>query len=346
MPIIRVVLLALVASQVHAHHSFQVHYDADKTSELKGVVKDFRFRSPHSTMTLEVTGADGSVTPYKIELDAVPGLRRKGIDEDTFKPGDIITVAGEPSRNPDNRLVHGRTFITQDGTMLGEKMELADTSPFGPGGSVHDRISGRWMPIMSERIVGETPLQLTAAGRSAWENFDPAQSPSNTCEPPKIPTLVSISYLYDIRIGAEAVTLTNELYGVTRVASLSGEPEQAEASGQHGLVSGRMDGEVLVVESSVYPASRYGLAIAGGPNGGGADVPSSPQKTVVERYSASGDGKTLWLEYTMADQVYLAEPFTRTLELRRVPDDTPMHPFECNVESSRVYLSKFGDATD
>ena len=191
MLIIRVVVLALVTGLAHAHHSFQVHYDASKTIELQGVVKDFRFRSPHGVITLDVASPDGSVTPWKIELGSVPSMQRKGVNKETIKQGDVISVSAMPNRKPGTPLVLYRTIITRDGTMLGEDLKLADAGQVD-GGSYRDRLSGRWKPIMGpEPIIGETPFQLTAAGRSAWENFDPEQSQLNKCEPPKVPELLS-----------------------------------------------------------------------------------------------------------------------------------------------------------
>jgi hypothetical protein len=313
---------------------------------VKGIVKEYHFRSPHSSIDLEVVGADGSATLWTIEMHSVPSLRRMGMDQDTFEPGDSITVTAQPNRDPNNTLAFGLTFITKSGAVVGERRRLADAGPVD-GESHIDRLSGRWQANMGPpENTDETPLPLTAAGRTAWENFDPNQSPTNTCEPVTVPAVLGIPYLYDIRFDGDAATLTNELFNIVRVVPLNGEPQKVEASEVHGIVAGRMDGDVLVIENSAFPASGFGIAISAGLNGVGADVPSSTQKTVIERYSASDDGKTLRLEYTLEDPVYLAQPYAGAIEFRRVADDTPMHPFECDVESSEIYLSKSESTTD
>ena len=58
--------------------------------------------------------------------------------------------------------------------------------------------------------------------------------------------------------------------------------------------------------------------------GAGADVPSSPEKTVVERFSASPDGLKLAYEYTVKDPVYLSTPFSHRVEWARLASDTPV----------------------
>ena len=103
------------------------------------------------------------------------------------------------------------------------------------------------------------------------------------------------------------------------------------------MASARIEGDVLVIDSSGFPASAWGLAIAAHTNGGGADVPSTTQKRVTERYSANEDGQTLFVEYTMENSMYLTEPYTGVIEYSRVADGEPMYPFECEIESAEQF---------
>ena len=68
--------------------------------------------------------------------------------------------------------------------------------------------------------------------------------------------------------------------------------------------------------------------------GAGADVPSSPQKKVIERYSVSSDGGTLSVDYTLEDPLYLAEPYSGHVELVRVADDEPLHEYACELDNA------------
>ena len=130
-----------------------------------------------------------------------------------------------------------------------------------------------------------------------------------TCEPVNIPSLFYVDYLLDIRVNEEEVIIHHEVYDVTRRVPLDSEPKSQHESGLFGVASARMEGDELVVESSDYPPSPWGLAIVTLANGNGADVPSSAEKKLTERYSVSEDGKTLRLDFTLEDPVYLTEPF-------------------------------------
>lgn len=183
----------------------------------------------------------------------------------------------------------------------------------------------------------ESPLPLNAAGLAAWRGYDPQLSPANTCEPISMPGILYAPYLNDIEIREGEVFFHHEAYDITRTVPLDAEPRQAEPSGVLGSVSGRIEGDTLVVESSGYPESAWGLAIAVGTNGSGADVPSSAQKRVVERYSVGEDDTTLMVEVTFEDPGYMTESFTDRLEFIRVSADTQWYAYECEVESAERF---------
>jgi hypothetical protein len=145
------------------------------------------------------------------------------------------------------------------------------------------------------------------------------------------------SYVVSIEIGDGEATVRNQAYNAVRTVPLGGEAAPADAAGAFGIVSGRVEDDALVIESSGYPASAWGLGAATQIMGAGADVPSSERKTVVERFSVSEDGLTLVYEYTVEDPVYLAEPFSHRVEMARLPDDVVFYPYDCDVESASQF---------
>lgn len=94
-----VLLLAMMPAAAHAHHSFAVFFDDTKDVKIKGKVTAFRFTNPHGLIELEVTGADGKITPWRVETNAPVVLVRRGWSRDILKPGDVISIEGWPSRN-------------------------------------------------------------------------------------------------------------------------------------------------------------------------------------------------------------------------------------------------------
>ena len=78
-----------------AHHSFAM-FDSAHPKEITGVVKEFRFVSPHTILVVEVKGDDGAVHEWILEGGA-PGMQiRAGMNANSLKPGDEVTVTINP----------------------------------------------------------------------------------------------------------------------------------------------------------------------------------------------------------------------------------------------------------
>ena len=131
--------------------------------------------------------------------------------------------------------------------------------------------------------------------------------------------------------------IRNEAYDVRRTIALGDAWAPANPNGFFGEARARIEGDTLIVESRGYPASGWGLGIATHVNGGGADIPSSERKTVVERYSVSDDGQTLTLAYTLSDPTYLTAPYNGRFELGRVAPDTPIYDYVCDLDSASEF---------
>jgi len=94
------VLLALgAAGSAAAHHSFAVHFVADKIVTVKGTVEEFSFRNPHGLLMLTAKDEKGVEQHWRIETNSPNILRRRGWSEDSIKPGDQVTVEGYPARD-------------------------------------------------------------------------------------------------------------------------------------------------------------------------------------------------------------------------------------------------------
>ncbi len=335
---ITVSLILTLPDAVEAHHSFATHYDPTRSTQLNGVVTKFDFRSPHSFIFMDVADDNGVVTPYEVELHSVPVLTRMGYRADIFKPGDRITVNAWPNRSPTNPLVFGIGVITAGGVALGEFPAIENVRSAFVSASGAQRIQGRWSaPIVDGAPGAKRPMSLTPAGLAAVERYDPKKSPANACEPYNVPGVFLVPYQFDIRLTNDEAIIRHEAYNITRRVPLGTQPRQVEPTGRFGAARARIEGDALVIESSGYPASAWGLALAVDINGLGADIPSSNQKTVVERFSVSSDGLTLNVQYTVNDPVYLTGPYTGTAALDREADDAPIYDFKCELDSAERF---------
>jgi hypothetical protein len=90
--------VAMVSAPAMAHHSFNTFFDISRTVKIEGVVKTFRLVSPHSDMTVDVTGSDGKVQTWHITArTGAVNARKEGWKVEDFI-GKKVTVEGNPTR--------------------------------------------------------------------------------------------------------------------------------------------------------------------------------------------------------------------------------------------------------
>jgi hypothetical protein len=78
-----------------AHHSFAM-FDAAHPMEISGTVKEFKFVSPHTILTVTVKGADGVAKDWILEGGAPGMLVRDGMTSKSLQPGDEIKATINP----------------------------------------------------------------------------------------------------------------------------------------------------------------------------------------------------------------------------------------------------------
>ena len=105
------------ASVAPAHHSFAM-FDQTKTITQKGVVKEVQWTNPHVWLHLQVQ-VDGKEVVYSYEGAAVAVLKRVGWLRDSVKPGDVLTVVGNPYKGGQRTGGAFNYVILSDGKHLG-----------------------------------------------------------------------------------------------------------------------------------------------------------------------------------------------------------------------------------
>ena len=103
------VLLVLAAGVIaisgptFAHHGV-ADLDMTKTVTIKGEVTDFQFTNPHVLIYMKVKDDRGNIKKWTVEVVSPNSLSRRGWTKDSFKPGDQITVTGNPKKNSSQAL--------------------------------------------------------------------------------------------------------------------------------------------------------------------------------------------------------------------------------------------------
>jgi hypothetical protein len=111
----------LTAIPLHAHHTGSTLL-SETTVTLKGVVKNWLWSNPHCLLTLDVKGEDGQVVQWVLEAQAPNSIYPAGYRNNTFKPGDEVTVTINPVTN-------GRPYGRIDRVVLADGRTLGGDGP-------------------------------------------------------------------------------------------------------------------------------------------------------------------------------------------------------------------------
>jgi len=111
-----------MAAPAFAHHSAAM-FDANKTVEHTGTVKQFLWTNPHSLLVLSVRNSDGVTQDYSYEANGPGYLVRNGWVRESLKPGDKVTVVSNPlvDGRPGGNLVE---VTLADGRKLSAKPQI------------------------------------------------------------------------------------------------------------------------------------------------------------------------------------------------------------------------------
>ena len=117
-------IIMLLVAGVAAHHSFDTEYDATKKVKLTGVVTEVAWTNPHMRVYIDVTGNDGKVTNWNMELTSPNSVRRQGWGKNDLVAGDKVIFEGYAGKVLESR-----------GSLLSiAKVETPDRPLFVQGG--------------------------------------------------------------------------------------------------------------------------------------------------------------------------------------------------------------------
>ena len=103
--------------RAQAHHSAALIYDLSRSVIVEGTVTEFSIGNPHMRIILNVADAQGRESVWLAEGGSRIVLLRSGWEENELKPGDRITIEGNPARDGSSK-VHVVYLTLQDGRKL------------------------------------------------------------------------------------------------------------------------------------------------------------------------------------------------------------------------------------
>jgi hypothetical protein len=92
-------------------------YNMAQPTTVTGVVKKFEWTNPHAYIYLDVTGEDGKVVTWEIEMMSINHLKSYGWTRNTVKPGDVISCTGGAAKSGDPAMLSSLMKLA-DGRMI------------------------------------------------------------------------------------------------------------------------------------------------------------------------------------------------------------------------------------
>jgi hypothetical protein len=109
--------MILSSTPARAHHS-TAEFDMTTLNAVKGTVTQFEWSNPHAYIHIESKDDKGNVVEWTAELASLGMLARINWKRDTVKPGDEITIYGNPAKN-------GKTLMRLDKITFANGQELS-----------------------------------------------------------------------------------------------------------------------------------------------------------------------------------------------------------------------------
>ena len=114
-----IVAAVVISIQPAAAHHSGAGFDSTKVIEIKGTIKEFQFKNPHTWIQVLVADGAGTATEWSLEWGSPNQLGRMGYRPTSFPPGAKVTVRLNPMRNgaPAGGFIAARF---EDGTTIGK----------------------------------------------------------------------------------------------------------------------------------------------------------------------------------------------------------------------------------
>ena len=323
-----VTVCALLAmARVSAHHSAAA-FDTTSPITLQGTVSRFDWTNPHVYVYVTTTQS-GRPTEWMIESDSTSILTRSGWSATSVPVGAMVTVRVSPDKNPQRHHALLVTMALPNGTELRPRVNGPDA--VAPATS----LAGVWNSLrgFTQRRIGA--LRPTPKGQAAATSYTEAENPVARCVPYATPFLMGLPYLNQIEMQKDRMVIHSEFLNVDRTVYLDGRghPKDGPRTLQ-GHSIGRWEGDVLVVDTTLFSDHRLGNYVGAGT---AREFPSGPQKHVVERFRLSDDRKHLLIDAVIEDPEYLVAPLTVGMEWDYAPQSRLLK-IGCEPSQSQRYL--------
>jgi hypothetical protein len=110
-----VVMTSVMAVTVFAHHGWS-EYDASKTLDFTGVIRESSYSNPHGKIKLQIDGGNGKV--WLVVLAPPSRMSSRGLSKAMLKAGTTAKVVGYPHKHKADEMRAERITINGKTTEL------------------------------------------------------------------------------------------------------------------------------------------------------------------------------------------------------------------------------------
>ncbi len=325
-------MFCLAAASAAAHHS-QAAFNLDPAAmiTIEGTVTRFDFRNPHVYLYLETEEADGSTAEWELEATSTPNMIRRGWSADTVAPGDALRIDINPAKVAGQHIGRMGTLYFADGSTI----SALSGAPTAPADAHATSLTGRWYgrsflgQMQLDRVA--EPWPLTPKGEAARAAFDGSQNPQVDCIPMTPPTIMLYTTIFDITLTDERMDIDGEWLSFERVVYLDGRAHPpADQRSHQGHSVGHWEGDTLVIDTTNFADHAAGNSF---------EIPSGPQKHVVERLTLSEDGRNVHYEFVLEDPEYMTAPVRGEGRWEYRPD-LEHREIDCDREVARRFMER------
>ena len=286
---------------LRAHHSGS-EYDR-RTIEIEGRLVEVAWQNPHVHFLVRTTDPSGKPVIWDIEANSLSIMRRTDATPETLKVGDVIKVAGTPSRQNPTRMwamnilaANGREIVLGPGIQPRWRTTAAGSkSTWFEGGTAADTSAG---------IFRVWSTKFGEPGGLWRRDYPLTDTVAPGCRPKGMPTIMEQPYPLEFVRKGETILLRLEEYDSVRTIDMAPASKvDTLPKTLLGRSKGRWEGPTLVVTTSRIDWPYLD------PSG----IPLGTSATIIERFTPAPDGTRLGYTMTVTDPA----TFTQPLELTR-----------------------------
>ncbi|MDA0679706.1 MAG: DUF6152 family protein [Proteobacteria bacterium] len=322
--------LIIAAHEAFAHHSVAGFYDPEKLIEIEGVIRNVRWRNPHTVFEVDVANDSGDVTTWIIESGALGVLRSRGLAREFVQPGDHVKIMGDSSIRSDHEmfarnmlLKNGKEVILTAGSLpyfsandAGSILEAEyDNETIAAARISADGIFRVWSTNIDDRSSDRLKMfdgnyPLTESATAQRREYDAGDQALRGCTKWTMPRIMANPLPMEfIRDGDDILQRFEEDDNVRIIHMDESSRAPSLEMSSLGYSTGRWEGDTLVIETSRLEPERFD----------DHGTPFSAALYLLERFSPADGGNRLDYTLTVTDP----NTFPTSLQLRRHWDWRP-----------------------